>query len=119
MRSKDIQKTSDELSQRYGYDISRSTCAVGNRLKQIIQIAINKLIQMCDRRYRKEVDALLTEERRKVVEDTKNYDIKVLLFSFLLEKNITKITTEALIKRLKKFFAEEDNPSVFVKYENS
>lgn len=102
IKYKDYTRVSDDMGQKYGYDIKWSFHSVRVKLRDFLQKSIDKLISsITDIDIQSVFTKYFTRKRRDLLQESNEIDLKIKLYSFYLEKKSTSLKVIDLINNLR------------------
>jgi hypothetical protein len=105
IKHKDYGKVADDMGQKYGYDIRWSFHSVRTKLRDFLQAALDKLISSIPHPNTQNIfKQYFTQQRRDLLQENSEPELKIKLYSFFLEKKTTTLKVIDLINTLREFF---------------
>ena len=95
---------SDDLCQKYGYDVKWSLHSVRVKMKEFLHSSLDKLISNFREDVREVYESYFSIQRRQLLVESDDLDLKIQLYSYYLEKKTNYVKVKDLLQKLRQFF---------------
>lgn len=108
-----VEKVSDALCQKYGYDIKWSVHSIRNILKRIYKASLEKLVNASRKILHKSTDLWFgygDEDVNTLMEYENSLPIKILLLDFFMLAKITLLKLKEYVKKVNEYYIKQHKP---------